>query len=232
MKDNEPGSPCAPLSAAAVNDYLLANPEFFHTHKALLTKLVIPHPAGGAVSLVERQVEILRQENRRLERRLIEWMEIAEDNDRLLGHLHRLAVGLLSATSAKKRAAAVLERLGRDFNADAVSIVVHHREAAEALPGYCHYLARDDTALQRPSASPDEGKPWCGPLSATQAEKLFPEADRPPGSAAFVPITVRSAAALLVLASNDARHFHSGLDTTYLTRLGELTAAALGEPRA
>src|SRR5699024_1432434 len=124
-----------PLSATAVNDYLLANPEFFQTHKALLKKLTIPHPAGGAVSLVERQVEVLRHENRRLEQRLIEWADIARENDQLLGHLHRLAVALLAESGHARRVELLTSSLRDHFKADASAVILFAPEAGEAIAG-------------------------------------------------------------------------------------------------
>ncbi|MDN5865191.1 MAG: DUF484 family protein [Gammaproteobacteria bacterium] len=222
----------APLSAAAVSDYLLANPDFFQAHKALLTKLDIPHPAGGAVSLVERQVDILRQETRRLERRLVEWMEIAQENDRLLGHLHGLAVALLAAVGHEERLRVLLHRMRDDFKADAVTLIVYEPAAAGPLPAGCRHIARDDAALKDLGASLGTGRPFCRVLNPALSRQLFPEADETLGSAAFVPVAAWATPGLLVLASTDPKHFHPALDTTYLSRLGALANAALAEPGA
>ncbi|MDN5865544.1 MAG: DUF484 family protein [Gammaproteobacteria bacterium] len=225
----EVGTQSGTLSAAAVSDYLLANPDFFQAHKTLLTKLSIPHAAGGAVSLVERQVEILRQENRRLERRLVEWMEIAQDNDRLLGHLHVLAVALLAAHSHEARLQVLLDRLCDDFTAAAATLIVHEKKAAKSLPAGCRYLARDDDSLKDLDASLKADRPFCRALSQTLNQQLFAKTAEAPGSAAFVPIIVAGTPGLLILGSADPKHFHPALDTTYLTRLGELANAALAQ---
>ncbi len=215
-----------PLSEAAVSDYLLANPEFFQAHRALLTKLEIPHPAGGAVSLVERQVEVLRGENRRLEQRLVEWMEIARENDRLLGHLHRLAVALLAETGRDARLVTLTNSLQADFEADASALILHDAEAARAIDGARH-LAREDDAFAGFAENPQDPEPLCRPLTEAQSQRLFPENGAGLGSAAFIPIGAGGNAGWLIVASAQPKHFHPRLDTTYLVRLGELAGTAL-----
>ena len=69
-----------------VHSYLVSNPDFFERHGELLGSLRLPHAAGGAVSLVERQVSVLRQKDLQLERKLKELLEVARAND-LLGDI-------------------------------------------------------------------------------------------------------------------------------------------------
>ncbi len=224
MSTKERDSPPRPaLTAQAVADYLLANPEFFREQRKLLTRLQIPHPAGGAVSLVERQVEVLRQENRQLERRLVDWMEIARENDRLLARLHALALAILAEPKPRERIKVLIERLRADFQAEAVVLVLFgHGIAASGV----RYLDRDDPALEVVAEVLQAGQPLCRPLSEQRRERLFP-GDKRLASAAFAPIGPGADRGMLVLASRDGHHFHPGLDTTYLTRLGELATAAL-----
>ncbi len=71
------------LSENAVHDFLQDNPDFFERHSALLSSLRLPHVARGTVSLVERQVSVLRQKDLKLERRLKDLLEVARANDTL-----------------------------------------------------------------------------------------------------------------------------------------------------
>ena len=211
------------LDDQAVADYLLANPDFLMERRKLLTQLNIPHPAGGAVSLVERQVEVLRQENRKLEQRLVDWMEIARSNDRLLAHLHELAIAILSEEGLEKRLEVLIQQLNSDFGADeAVLVRVGNGHGA----AHIRYLPRTDDGLDGILETLESGRPMCRPLSEKRRERLFPGNKRLT-SAAFVPLGVGAGNGILVLASNEPRHFHPSLDTTYLARLGELVTAAL-----
>jgi len=211
------------LSDQAVADYLLAHPDFLMDRRKLLTQLNIPHSAGGAVSLVERQVEVLRQENRKLEQRLVDWMEIARSNDRLLAHLHELAIAILNEEGLEKRLEVLIQQLNEDFGADeAVLIRVGNGHAGANI----RYLPRNDDGLDGILETLESGRPMCRPLSEKRRERLFPGNKRLT-STAFVPLGVGAANGILVLGSNEPRHFHPSLDTTYLARLGELVTAAL-----
>ena len=83
----------------AITAYLQSNPDFFERHPALLAGLRLPHEAGGgAVSLVERQVSVLRQKNMALERKLKDLVDVARGNDQIAGRIHGLAMRLLATT--------------------------------------------------------------------------------------------------------------------------------------
>ena len=75
----------ATLSEDAIHDYLADNPDFFERHADLLGTIRLPHGAGGAVSLVERQVSLLRQKDLKHERKLKELLDVARANDALAG---------------------------------------------------------------------------------------------------------------------------------------------------
>ena len=219
-KDRESGA----LDAQAVADYLLAHPDFLRERRKLLTQLNIPHPAGGgAVSLVERQVEVLRQENRKLEQRLVDWMEIARANDRLLAHLHELAIAILGEADLEQRLEVLTRKLHSDFGADEAVLV---RVGKGHDGAHVRYLERTDAGCDGILETLESGRPMCRPLSEKRRERLFPGNKRL-ASAAFVPLGVGAANGFLALASNDPKHFHPSLDTTYLARLGELVTAAL-----
>jgi len=48
------------LSADQVASYLKKHPDFFINRDSLLAEITLPHESGQAISLLERQVKILR----------------------------------------------------------------------------------------------------------------------------------------------------------------------------
>ena len=86
-----------PLEEKTVADYLRDNPEFFHNNTSLLAALQIPHAVGPAVSLVEHQVKVLRDQNSQLKRKLMDLVHVARDNNRLNERMHQLTLGLINA---------------------------------------------------------------------------------------------------------------------------------------
>ena len=99
------------LSEQAVHDFLAAHPDFFERHSTLLSSLNLPHASGGAISLVERQVSVLRQKELKLERKLRELIEVARQNDVLSAKIHELTLHLLSANDLPGTIAAIEEAL-------------------------------------------------------------------------------------------------------------------------
>ncbi len=85
------------LNDNSVADYLLTYPDFFERNSQLLTKLRLPHvrDVAATVSLVERQVEVLRERNQSLERKLKELVDVARANDALADRIHRLSQRLI-----------------------------------------------------------------------------------------------------------------------------------------
>ena len=109
-------------SAKDVEAYLDKNPQFFQDHPALLLELKVPHPAGGAVSLIERQVALLRDENKQLRVRTKELVEIARDNEELVNKLHLLNMDLICTHSLKNFTDVLTTKLRTNFDVRHVSI--------------------------------------------------------------------------------------------------------------
>ena len=112
------------LSENAVHDFLQDNPDFFERHSALLSSLRLPHVARGTVSLVERQVSVLRQKDLKLERRLKDLLEVARANDTLAAKIHQLAPILLAAPDLATTLRCVEESLRAGFSADQSILVL------------------------------------------------------------------------------------------------------------
>ncbi len=104
------------ISEDAVDDYLEANPDFFERHGELLSSLRLPHGSGATVSLVERQVSVLRQKDMKLERKLKDLIEVARVNDALGTKMHQLTLQLLATI-------VVLATLAPNISADAPSYI-------------------------------------------------------------------------------------------------------------
>ncbi|ROR34408.1 DUF484 family protein [Inmirania thermothiophila] len=213
---------------ALVARYLSAHPDFFERHKALLAAMRLRHECGAAVSLIERQVQVLREQNQGLRRKLTELIEVARDNDRLHERLHRLALALMDAGGAEDVVATVREHMMGTFHADAVALVLFDADAA-ALPDGARAVARDDPELERRFGNfLGLGKPLCGRLTREQLEFLFAEAAGEVASAALVPLCAGRVQGILAIGSREPERFLQGMGTLFLGHMGELVAHALG----
>ena len=213
----------APLDAEAVAAYLRAHPEFFIDHDELIPDLRIPHQRGDTVSLVERQVKLLRERNIEMRHRLSQLMDVARDNDRLFDKTRRLILALMDAASLEDVVMSVEDSLRQDFQVPFVSLIllgdnampvgrwVTHAEAQVAIGG----LLQEDKSVS-------------GSLREHELDFLFGEEQRKQiGSTAVVAISHQGIHGILAIASRDPQHYKSSVGTLFLSYIAEVMGRVL-----
>jgi uncharacterized protein YigA (DUF484 family) len=210
-----------------VTDYLTHHPDFFEDHTEVLARLKVPHPSGHAVSLIERQVEVLRQQHRQMERKLVDLIEVARGNDTLIERIHRLAVALLENQTLAERLYGLQEELRNRFGADEVSLFLISEHAGETDAGPARWLQRDAADLEQFREFLKAGKPYVGRLRAPQLEFLFGAQAERIASLSLMPLGDRGKLGILAVGSHEAERFGPTLGTAFLTRIGELVTAAI-----
>jgi len=218
------------LSEQAVHDYLAAHPDFFERHATLLSSLNLPHASGGAVSLVERQISVLRQKDLKLERQLKELIEVARANDTLAAKIHELTLQLLATTDLQKTIAAIEEAMRSGFGADhAVLVLFAEPDSLEDINAarFFRVIERGDEALKPFGTFLDGANARCGKIRDSQRDFLFKNDAQDIGSAALVPLGESAEIGFLAVGSVDSDRFHPGMSIDFLTRLGDLLAGSL-----
>lgn len=218
------------LSEETVHEFLEANPDFFERHGTLLSQLELPHGTGGAISLVERQVSILRQKELKLQRQLKELIDVARDNDTLASKIHQLTLQLLAAPDLQACVSAVEEGMRSGFGADhSVLVLFSDPTLFEDIEGgrFFRVIDRKDKALG-PFDTFLSGKgPRCGQVRDSQRDFLFQDDADEIGSVALVPLGDKADIGFLAIGSHDADRFHPGMSIDFLARVGDLVAGAL-----
>ncbi len=218
------------LSEQAVKDYLSAHPDFFERHASLLGALNLPHASGGAVSLVERQVSVLRQKELKLERQLKELIEVARENDVLSAKVHELTLHLLAADDLGRTIAAIEEALRSGFKADhAVLVLFGEAEAFDHIDAgrFFRVVNRNDESLKPFQTFLEGTSARCGKIRDSQREFLFRRDADEIGSAALVPLGDGAGIGFLAVGSVDSDRFHPGMSIDFLAQVGDLVAGAL-----
>lgn len=216
----------SPLDERKITDYLKAHPEFFRQHPILLAELNIPHPSGAAVSLVERQIHLLRERNQQYETRLRELVDAARDNQRLTNSLQHLAVNLLLAEELDDIIATVTEELRAHLDTDFVSLRLLGTSKQTANQPE-RFLNEDGANLQSLGKLIADKHIQCGRMNAEQIKLLFAENADNVGSGAIIPLHHTTTFGLLAVGGRDAQRYHPGMGTDYLKLLGELVSAAI-----
>ncbi|WP_058556593.1 DUF484 family protein [Thiohalocapsa sp. ML1] len=202
----------------AVAAYLLRQPDFLVRHPEVLAKLYVPHGAGGAVSLIEHQVAVLREQLAHERGRLHHLMARAHEYEQLSTRLHELTVALITVPDLE-RACAALEAARREqFNAEAVAIKLFPVDPSQRA---------DDPLVQSFVEFVDRDRCLCGPLAPKQAEPLFGDDAAAIQSAALVPVCATDQTGVLAIGSRDPKRFTPDMGTELLDRLGAIVGAKL-----
>jgi uncharacterized protein len=223
------GTPLADaISEDSIADYLKSHPDFFERHAPLVLALKLPHRAGGAsISLVERQVAMLRQRNGQLERQLKDLVAVAKQNDALVEKIHQLCLKLMRSTTLAQRLERLETGLREDFAAERAVLVLFPDAPAEAVrEGFVRRVGVDDPDVRPFATFLRAAKPRCGPLRDRQKNIFERDADSV-SSAALVPLGVESKLGFLIIGSHDPDYFHPGKRMDFLARLGEVLAVAI-----
>lgn len=225
---NEPKpdqEPAGEIDEAEVAAYLERHPDFLQRHPQALQAQEVPHAAGGAVSLIERQVDSLRRANHQMQSRLKELIAAAHDNELRVKHLNGLARALIAADTPADLIRGLSDFLRRELGVDALFIGVTGGEDVEV--GGIHALHRESAQMRALTNVFRRGKPICGPLTEEQVEALFPDhGDTPPQSAALIPLGENEVRGVLALGSRDSRRFVPEMGTWFLELSGELVTTA------
>jgi len=217
-----------------IERYLGLNPDFFERHQPLLARLRLPHMrTGSTVSLVERQVEVLREQKTDADRRLAEFIAVARANDTLAERIHRFTRRMLRAPDPVTALNALEASLREDFDAFHSVLVLTSPIASLAkveVEPFLRKLPADDANIRTFEALLATGKPRCGQVRDTQRDFLFGPESASIGSVALVPLGENGTLGLLALGSAERERFHPGMSTEFLKRMGELITDALSRP--
>jgi uncharacterized protein YigA (DUF484 family) len=226
MNSQRPERRAEPLTAEMVADYLAHHPDFFQQHTELLKVLYIPHPSGEAVSLVAKQLDLLREENRKLHKDYTDLVDIGRNNDAVLRKMHQLVLSLMEAQTLEQAITSLTDLLHSNFTTDFVSLhIIMDNETESTLPSRGMRdiaISSDNKALQLFASIIESNQPQCGQAEPEQLEFLFPKHAKEVASCAIIPIQHQGFAALMSIGSRDENRFSYSAGVMFLTQMAEL----------
>ena len=210
----------------AVARYLEDHPDYFQRYPETLSRILLSHETGGkAVSLIERQVQVLREQNQVLQRQLRELVNNARENDVLSGRLHRFATAMMGCSSIDDVLDTTYDLLRQEFKLDAVVILLRGRPTQG---GRAELVPEDDKRLNSLFQQFSSGKPICGgKFEDSLMSYLFSGRASEIKSTALIPLGEKTPHGVLGFGTQDPYRFHPGMGTVYLTRLGEMLTHSL-----
>lgn len=218
-----------PITEDDIANYLANTPDFFERHASLLAAVQLTSPHGHrAVSLQERQAEMLREKIRGLELKGAEMIRHGNENTVIADKLQRWTRELLLTREARELPTAATSAIAEHFLVPQVAIKVWDVSPEFASEPFAQG-ASDDVQAFASSLT----RPYCGANPGLEAAQWLVD---PASAASLALIPLRAGIApqafgLLVLASSDTQRFASDMGTDFLERIGELTSAALSRLR-
>ncbi len=218
----------SPVSDEDVVEFLCKHPDFFRDHIDLLSQLEIPHiDSGVAVSLVERQVQVLREQNQHARQKLHELIEIARQNEELARRMHKLSLTLMDAAEPKDIFSTLYDNLMKNFHADKVAVRLF------ADPAFIDTYSGDEFAGSDAEEKAlfktiiDKLEPMCGRMKQQQQVFLFGDDGNEIASSIMLPLHGKGWSGILSIASFDPERFQPGMGVELLANLGEVLSFIL-----
>ena len=207
-----------PLDDAAVTEFLRQHPDFFASRAHLLGELNLPHDSGRAISLIERQVSILRERNLAMHRRLNELLQAARDNDTLFAKTRSLTLALLDVAHWQELNEVLATNMLIDFEAD---FVCCHLQGVDV---HLDYIS--GTTGDLPSARlVTSGQAACMTLRDEEMASLFPlQSPATSGSVVLIPFARDDIRGCLAVGSKDPSRFSADMETLFVRYIGDVLA--------
>jgi uncharacterized protein YigA (DUF484 family) len=208
-----------------IANYLANTPGFFERHADLLASVQLASPHGSrAVSLQERQMEMLRERIKGLERKIMEMIRYGQDNMAIADRLHRWTRTVMLTRDASRLAPALLRELQHQFMIPQAAVRVWGVEEEHVdLP--CAAEVSEDVKIFATSLV----APYCGANSGFEAASWFDNPDSVM-SLALIPLRPdrqHTAFGLLALGSPDPARYTPDMGVEFLAQVGDIAGAAL-----
>ena len=233
------------MNPREVADYLLENPDFFVEHAELLGTIRLSNPHGkAAVSLQERQMEMLRDKNKQLERRLAELLRYGHENDSIASKFNRWTIRVIAERDPHALPKTISTGLCEIFDVPQAALRVWDVAEPYSQADFARHVGEEVRLFTASLATP-----YCGANTGFEAAQWLTSASSVSVASATTDGVVDAANAtesiallalrdplagpdapafgLLVMGSPDARRFHDGMATDFLTQIAALASAAL-----
>jgi len=212
------------LAGHEVAAWLRRHPEFLKQFPDLALTLMVPRDDGPTASLASYQLDVLRDKNRELSRRLGDLAHTAQVNERLAVRTHQLALALMKQDSAAGTLRAMAASLEEDFAGDMVRLVVHAPVEGLEQASWLQVVPAGSPLLRPFDDCLKDGEPICGRLQPEKNAVLYGDRAGEIQTTALLPLP---GIGLIAVGSHDPNRFYPGMGTLFLRMMGEALVVAL-----
>ena len=203
-----------------VRDYLIDHPNFFEENPDILEAINLSHDSGKAISLVERQISIMRDKNKALSGQVEQLISTAKNNDQLLAKTNQLVLKLIQAEDLNSLIAVLDNSLKNDFNTEFYSLTLIDKGLLTSKTAA--NLVSEDDAKSKISNLLGAQKAVSGVLREEQINFLFEQSADSVASAIALPLNSAEPFGILALGSSDADFYSHDIGTVFIDYIGAL----------
>jgi hypothetical protein len=215
MSSTDSNAEIATLDADLVRGYLRDNPDFFTQHSDLLAELTLPHSQSGAISLVEKQVAVLRERDKASRVKLDEFIKAAKHNDDIFKKCQFMVLGLIEATDQETFLKNLEKGFKRDFKASAYSLLIFGDQPRQI--NHFTSVVSKAAAKEYVASLIRSTKPTLGALRPSEQDFLFRHQSEKVKSAVVLSVREgREQIALLAIGNSDPNYFQPGMGTMFV----------------
>jgi uncharacterized protein YigA (DUF484 family) len=223
MKSEEKTHNVAIEDPDQIREYLSQHPDFFVENDDLLTELNLPHGENGAISLVEKQVSMLRERDKASRVKLDEFLKAAKQNDDIFKKSQFMILGLVEASDQDSFFKNLEKGFKRDFKSSAYSLLIFGSEPRQI--NHFTSVVSKDTAKEFVASLIRSTKPTLGVLRPAEQDFLFRHQSEKVKSAVVLSVREgREQIALLAIGNSDPNYFQPGMGTLFVQFIADVLA--------
>ncbi len=210
------------LTTDQVAQFLTKYPDFFQQFPDLLLMMKLSDHPQGSISLVERQLQGLRQRNRDIGEELHQVMRNAHDNQQLLQQTIELALALIQCNDIGTLTETLYKQLQKLFDIPYNRLLLDKALFSEVI------AESIDMASVREVLGSNFPKkqPVCGRLKKSEKKAIFSKSV-PVNSVALLPLGEKGELGLLVLGDEDPTHFDPEMGDLFLLLIADILSRLL-----
>ena len=214
-----------------IANYLVHTPGFFERNAQLLAAIQLTSPHGQrAVSLQERQMEMLRDKIRGLERRIMDMIRHGQENEAIAERLHRWVRTVLLAQDRLSLPEVLLQTLCHEFMVPQAGLRLWSTNSSDLRPEDAQAPWAGPVSEELRGFAATLTQPYCGLNSGLnsgiEAARWLPEAASVSSLALIALHHKGQTCGLMVLGSPDATRYSADMGVDFLAQVGDTASAA------
>ena len=213
------------ISVKQIRAYLRDHPTFLDENPDILETMIVQHKTDGAVSLVERQLSILRERNNKMSLQLDSLVDLAQENELMFIRTRKLIISLLDSKSFKSLVDTLYKSLSDDFNIQSFTLTLFVDDSFKGASKA--RVCSLETVSPQFQSIVNADRSVCGMISAEEAEFLFGNTEIPVGSVATSVIYGNGKLGIISLGNSDNDFYQSDMGTLFLDYIADVLGRLL-----